>query len=1011
MGIDSEKVRLFANAVGCSTTDLPILASALTHESSFGADPDQRGNYDKKALLSLLGSIGESAFEALAAEDYIFSDKFSAASDTVAYIRDLQSRFYEPFVMRFGLLSLYVMDKGLVKTLKGSGLNQSALIREIAERACGAITATTSYDNVKQLLRSVMSNPLNQHCPSTLDNLRPSIRDAKSCLQEIAQRLYRKPCTYEQVASSGPDHQKVFISRVVSPSGVAETGSGQTIKSAEQEAARKLILNKGLSDLAPDIIKRYAPRRHEFDKEASAPPKKLAIAPAAVQAAKRLAPTLGCEFLKMEELALALTVSSDPRLGVCQTNFRHKFFGSVLDRLSLQLYCYHNLFQEIVSTPLPVPTIAPFLAKVLSAQNYVQLFNHLELSRYIQGQDNTKLKARKMADVVQAISAALYMSAENYKRYYEWISGRLGPWVTKIINDLGARPWRLLEPKGLLQSLMQATGCFELGYSARIGGPDHAPNFKAEVHCTRQGEHNVHFLGRGQGETKSSAETRAAEAALIAVLPRVDRQNQIPVAADIWRACFDNAAKRNGRLPFIGLPVHLAMFKCCRAYSELRAFVKAFPNLSALLKSEPHLATIVRSAEFSNPFPLLQIRKATEEGIRLWTEISPDDSQKFLSFEVNVWLDRYRKLSHALKLPSANVQWPHQVVDLGDLEHMVRMKRIRLMPLKNTLVPAESVSHVLNILECLDDELEDPVAVSLQHRKADERHVITLALPICALKHNLIKQILNNLGPQAFFMGIEDSLHEIKSNFVLLLQTVAPEKESVYSQALYTIISKLFKRYEGVRALYRVIHDLKNQFISIQNYARQATTDSSLRFQTLGKIERLQREIQGRQASLGALFNAYDESSEKVCEISTIFREFAAQELYTLPQNIRLKLDSSIDPGMIEADPVHLFSLLTNLCRNAVEAMAEGGELAFSAHYKKAVGELLVEFRDTGQGIPEDVLANLFTGLRSTKKGMGLGLATVNQIVRHYGGKVDVDSKLGAGTTVTVMLPFTVHPN
>jgi PAS domain S-box-containing protein len=122
-------------------------------------------------------------------------------------------------------------------------------------------------------------------------------------------------------------------------------------------------------------------------------------------------------------------------------------------------------------------------------------------------------------------------------------------------------------------------------------------------------------------------------------------------------------------------------------------------------------------------------------------------------------------------------------------------------------------------------------------------------------------------------------------------------------------------------------------------------------------------------------------------------------------------LSVSIDPELpaIDADSGHIERLLLNLLSNAIK-FTEGGEVTVGAHLE---GEhVVITVRDTGVGIAEDELPKLFSPFfrtqtaEKTAPGTGLGLVLVKSIVEAHGGTIDVASKLGEGTTVTVRLPI-----
>jgi two-component system sensor histidine kinase SenX3 len=114
----------------------------------------------------------------------------------------------------------------------------------------------------------------------------------------------------------------------------------------------------------------------------------------------------------------------------------------------------------------------------------------------------------------------------------------------------------------------------------------------------------------------------------------------------------------------------------------------------------------------------------------------------------------------------------------------------------------------------------------------------------------------------------------------------------------------------------------------------------------------------------------------------------------------------------IEADPTLLRQAVSNLLDNAVKYTSPGGRVNVWADQSR--GRQRISISDTGSGIAPADQARLFEKFaRSRRKddggerGPGLGLAIVKSIVDQHGGRVTVDSRLGAGSTFTIDLPLT----
>jgi len=123
------------------------------------------------------------------------------------------------------------------------------------------------------------------------------------------------------------------------------------------------------------------------------------------------------------------------------------------------------------------------------------------------------------------------------------------------------------------------------------------------------------------------------------------------------------------------------------------------------------------------------------------------------------------------------------------------------------------------------------------------------------------------------------------------------------------------------------------------------------------------------------------------------------------------------DVSVIHADRQQLRQVFLNLFTNAADAMPGGGDLFLRVRPAWLPGEIpavVIEVADTGAGIPQEFLSRVFEPFFTTKdegKGTGLGLAICRRIVQQHNGTVEIDSRLGEGTTVRITLPVRPDTN
>jgi two-component system sensor histidine kinase PilS (NtrC family) len=109
-------------------------------------------------------------------------------------------------------------------------------------------------------------------------------------------------------------------------------------------------------------------------------------------------------------------------------------------------------------------------------------------------------------------------------------------------------------------------------------------------------------------------------------------------------------------------------------------------------------------------------------------------------------------------------------------------------------------------------------------------------------------------------------------------------------------------------------------------------------------------------------------------------------------------------PVLINADSEQLQQVFWNLARNGLQAMPNSGTLRATVE-SCAHNRLRIAFSDTGRGMSPEQVEHLFEPFSSTTGGTGLGLSIVYQIIRDHGGTINVRSRQGQGTTITIELP------
>jgi two-component system sensor histidine kinase HydH len=122
-------------------------------------------------------------------------------------------------------------------------------------------------------------------------------------------------------------------------------------------------------------------------------------------------------------------------------------------------------------------------------------------------------------------------------------------------------------------------------------------------------------------------------------------------------------------------------------------------------------------------------------------------------------------------------------------------------------------------------------------------------------------------------------------------------------------------------------------------------------------------------------------------------------------RRVHVTLDVAAELPPVRAEGAAMSQVFNSLVTNALDAMPQGGHVSIVARRDTRGRMVDIELRDTGKGIPRSQMGDLFQPFRTTKaRGLGMGLALAQRIVRRYGGTLAIDSEEGLGTVVRVSL-------
>ncbi len=204
-----------------------------------------------------------------------------------------------------------------------------------------------------------------------------------------------------------------------------------------------------------------------------------------------------------------------------------------------------------------------------------------------------------------------------------------------------------------------------------------------------------------------------------------------------------------------------------------------------------------------------------------------------------------------------------------------------------------------------------------------------------------------------------------------------------------------------------IAHEIRNPLFAIGGFANSLLRMPELNSGAKKKAQIILDESKRLDGILKSILNFARPTEAKITEVDVNEIVNQTMELMSIgcrKQNIEVNLDLEEDLAQAKANPELVKQSLINIVKNAMEVMPDGGDLDIKTTI--CAQFICIQISDSGPGIDPQIQDKLFNPFFSTKeKGSGLGLAMTKKTIEDLGGEVELKSKKGEGTTVTLSLP------
>lgn len=284
------------------------------------------------------------------------------------------------------------------------------------------------------------------------------------------------------------------------------------------------------------------------------------------------------------------------------------------------------------------------------------------------------------------------------------------------------------------------------------------------------------------------------------------------------------------------------------------------------------------------------------------------------------------------------------------------------------------------------------ITVYLPGFQRDQRVALGLFLVIALLV--MMRQLTTLSAVRGLSQELEEKVEvrtrDLAESQQLILQTQRMNLIATLGAGLTHDVNNLIGAAKGFTELIQY---------DVQDGTGAAIEDLNKVHEALTKAGEMTRQLMG--------FARQTEACAKVLDLNLQLTGLKPLLAILVPKGISLEVVPGREPVWVLADPAQIDQLVVNLVSNAKDATPVKGRIRLSA---RCLDQAWVAFEvmDSGSGMPPEVVAKIFDPFFTTKepgKGTGLGLSSVRTVVEGMGGRLEVESQAGSGTTMRVLLP------